>query len=115
MPGTNKKSISVCGLKRKCNSELWRTKVGGERGQKNEDMFQPGTHGGSAASRPVLHHNHLLTLTELLFGLLPVDYSLTAPISHLSSRSLLNVTIIVFPGHLCQLRKQAQSSASRWC
>lgn len=36
MPGTNKKSISVCGLKRKCNSELWRTKGEEERGQKNE-------------------------------------------------------------------------------
>lgn len=70
---------------------------------------------GNVASRPVLHHNHLVTLMELLFGLLPVGYSLTAPISHLSSRSLLNVTIIVFPGHFCQLRKQARSSACSWC
>lgn len=53
MPGTNKKSISVCGLKGKCNSELWRTKGGGERGQKNEqDLFQHGIHGG--AQHPTL-------------------------------------------------------------
>lgn len=73
------------------------------------------TSGGSAASCPVLRCNHLVTFMELLLGLLLVGYSLPAPISHLSSHSLLNVTIIVFPGHFCQFRKQALSSACSWC
>lgn len=43
------------------------------------------TSGGSAASCPVLHCNHLVTFMELLLGLLPVGYWQSPDCPHLRS------------------------------